>query len=161
MLFIGKEQTNMSALPVWSQKVPIVCNYREDKETKHEDGNVGMFSSFIRLYQTNLYLRFHSLQPTQFHSPSKSPTWLQPGTDLRLKSRLDNDYANHVQTVQWHQQWGDNYRKQHPVGQLITPTIIGGSCCKYHFCHHKSFVMTNMFVMTNVFCHDKSMLRQT
>ena len=66
-----------------------------------------------------------------------------------------------MQTVQWHQQWGDNYRKQHPAGQLITPTIMGGSCCKYHFCHHKTFVMTNMFVMTNIFCHDKSMLKQT
>ena len=27
--------------------------------------------------------------------------------------------------------------------------IIGGSCHKYHSCHDKSFVMTNVFVMAN------------
>ena len=37
--------------------------------------------------------------------------------------------------------------------------IIGGSCCKYHFCGDKSFVVANnehMFVVTkHVFCHDR------
>ena len=31
-------------------------------------------------------------------------------------------------------------------------SIIGGRCHKYHFCHNKSFVMTN------IFCRDKSIL---
>ena len=37
--------------------------------------------------------------------------------------------------------------------------VIGGSCCKYHFCGDKSFVVANdkhMFVVTkHVFCHDR------
>ena len=28
--------------------------------------------------------------------------------------------------------------------------IIGGSCHKYHSCHDKSFVTTNVFVMANM-----------
>ena len=90
------------------------------------------WSDFIRL----ICLAASIPSSPQFHSPSKSPTWLQPGTDLRRKARSDNDYANHVQTVQRHQQWRDNDRKHHPVRQLITPTITGGSRRKYHF-HHR------------------------
>ena len=37
--------------------------------------------------------------------------------------------------------------------------VTGGSCCKYHFCGDKSFVVANdehMFVVTkHVFCHDR------
>ena len=37
----------------------------------------------------------------------------------------------------------------------MTPTpnaIIGGSCQKYHFCHDKSFVVTNMSLVTTKVC---------
>ena len=54
----------------------------------------------------------------------------------------------------------------HPCGDHAEPcftwlldAIIGGSCHKYHFCHNKSFVLTNTFVVTkHVFCCNKSML---
>ena len=35
-------------------------------------------------------------------------------------------------------------------------SITGSSCYKHHFCCDKTFVMTNVFVMTkHVFCHNK------
>ena len=36
---------------------------------------------------------------------------------------------------------------------VLLATVTGGSCRNYHFCHNKTFVVTNTFLSQQNFCH--------